>query len=157
MPRYESALEVRFNIVEQHRWEVYDAMPTIADFDTVVERGLNRLVPTEKRDGWVFFVREDQAIVPYYFDARTRRILPFSKPVVIPQKIRCLIGNGKDREIIVTHGLNSLTVEATAWEARNNRLYKVECEIFKFPGDGNRIGFWFSEPPGVDAIEVVIG
>ncbi len=146
MPRYSNTLEVRFNVIEQHRWEVYDVMPSVADLS--VDEAL-------RRDGWVFFVRVKGVVTPYYFDAQSRTILPFAGNIVIaPRKFRGRIGNGIDREIIVNHGLNSLDVDATVWEFVNERRYRIECEIFKV--DENQMGFDFSEPPDQDAIEVLI-
>src|SRR5919202_2181169 len=108
MPRYSNTLEVRFNIIDQHRWEIYDAMPSVADFGAA---------EALKRDGWVFFVRVKGVVTPYYFDAQSLSILPFAGNIVIaPRKFRARIGNGTDKEIIVNHGLNSLDVQASAWE-----------------------------------------
>jgi len=147
MPRYSNTLEVRFNIVDQHRWEVYDTMPSVAELSTS---------EALRRDGWVFFVRGSDRIVPYYFDARSKAILPFAGNLVVaPRKVRTRIGNGTDTEIIVNHGLKSLDVDASAWELVGTHRYRIECEIFKV--DENQIGFGFSIPPAQDAIEVVIG
>jgi len=146
MPRYSSNLEVRFNVVDQHRWEIYDTMPSVANLSAA---------EASKRDGWVFFVRIDGIVVPYYFDAHSLTILPFTGNVVIaPRRFRGLIGNGTDKEIIVNHQLNSLDADGSAWEFVDTRRYKIECEIFKV--DKNQMGFSFSEPPKQDAIEVVI-
>jgi hypothetical protein len=147
VPRYSNTLEVRFNVVEEHRWEVYQEMPSVAQL------GASEAL---KRDGWVFFVRDSDRIVPYYFDASSLTIYPFTGNVVVaPRKLRTRIGNGTDREFIVNHGFNSLDVDASAWEFVATRRYRIECNIFKV--DENSIGFEFSEPPTQDAIEVLIG
>lgn len=146
MPRYSNTLEVRFNVIDQHRWEIYDTMPSVADLSAS---------EALKRDGWVFFVRVKGVATPYYFDAQSRSILPFAGNIVIaPRKFRGRIGNGTDKEIIVNHGLNSLDVDASAWEFLETRRYKIECEMFKI--DENQMGFGFSEAPAQNAIEVLI-
>jgi hypothetical protein len=147
MPRYSNTLEVRFNVIDQHRWEIYDVMPSVADLSAS---------EALKRDGWVFFVRSASFIIPYYFDARSLTILPFAGNIVVaPRKFRTRIGNGSDKEVIVAHGLNSPDVDGTAWEVVDTRRYKIECEIFKV--DDNQMGFSFSEPPSQNSIEVLIG
>ncbi len=146
MPRYANTLEVRFNVVDQHRWEIYELMPSVADLSAS---------EALKRDGWVFFVKTQSIIVPYYFDAQTRTILPFAGNVTVaPQRLRTRIGNGTDKEIIVTHGFNSLDFDGSAWEFAGTRRYRIECEIFKV--DENQMGFGFSDPPAQDAVEVLI-
>jgi hypothetical protein len=146
MPRYSSTLEVRFNVIDQHRWEIYETMPSVANLSAA---------EALKRDGWVFFVRIDGVIKPYYFDAQSLTIFPFSGNVIIaPRRFRGRIGNGVDTEIIVNHGLNSLDADGSAWEFVGTRRHRIECEIFKV--DENQMGFGFSEAPQQDAIEVTI-
>jgi hypothetical protein len=150
MPIYSSTLKVRFNVLEEARWQVLDAMPDVRDIV------LSGLVP--KRDAWVFFVRETGGnLTPYYFDAVREAIFPFAGTITTTRPVqRQLIGDGVKREIIVKHTFD-WSVDALVWEkAKNGRLYQVTCDIFKDENALDQIGFAFSDPPQVEQFMVEI-
>jgi len=150
MPIYSSTLKVRFNILEEARWQVLDEMPSVEE---IVQSGL-----IQKRDAWVFFVRETGGkLTPYYFDAVRKAIFPFTGTITTTRPVhRELIGDGVNREIIVTHNLG-WNVTALVWEkAADGRWYQVTCDIFKDENALDQIGFFFSDPPRVEQFMVEI-
>lgn len=145
MPKYRDALEVGYNLLNNARLQVFNKLPKPQD----ITQGLTRQ-EILKRDSWIFMVRENEVLKPYYFDAIANEVRPFGSGIGGGGEKNYyseVIGNGIDQEIIVYHGLNSLNVTGTVWQPFGSRLYRVNCEMFLIPAAPNQMGFWFSDPP----------
>ncbi len=150
MPRYNNALEVRFNVINDARWQILNRMPSVEE---IIASGA-----VQDRDGWAFMVRSaDRTLTPYYFDSSLQEIFPFTTGIAAPKGCyRQLVGNGVDLEFIVEHGLNSADVQGFVWERDGDRFYRVECEIFKIANSTTLLGFGFSEPPTKNQYEIEV-
>jgi hypothetical protein len=154
MPKFQDTLEINFNSMQHAKWEVLDHVPTIAELIV----GLTRS-EVIRRDAWIFMVRSREKLHPYYFDAVTLKILPFdssSATSILGGRFSQNIGDGVNKEFIVNHDLNTLNVDAAAWEENSDRRNKVDCDIFLIKSNPNLIGFSFAQIPATNSIWVVV-
>lgn len=157
MPEYRDTLELRFNYLQKARWEVFSEMPNVAQ----IINGLSE-VEILRRDAWIFMVRENGHLRPFYFDAVTKEVLPFvTKDSPFPQNSNKIsysqvIGDGLNKEIVVTHDLGRMDLNAIVWEEKGNRLEQVNCNVFLLKNNLNQMGFGFAVPPAPNEFIVVI-
>ncbi|QLE46398.1 hypothetical protein FD723_40005 (plasmid) [Nostoc sp. C052] len=156
MPEYRDTLELRFNYLQKARWEVFSEMPSVAEITNGLSEG-----EILRRDAWIFMVRQNGKLRPFYFDAVTKEVLPFvasTNPFPASAKLSYsqAIGDGINKEIIVTHNLGRMDLHAVVWQENGDRLEQINCNIFLLKSNLNQMGFGFAMPPAINEFIVVI-
>jgi hypothetical protein len=152
MPNYANTLHVNFNVLDKPCLEVLDEIP----IPTEIIQGLS-LEKAQRRDGWVFMVRKEGILRPYYFDYQEMEVFPFGGSLAMPgEPVIINIGDNIAKEFVVQHNRDTFGVVGLVYmNTTTSRKYLISCDLFLV--SRNELGFEFSETPANNEFIVVIG